>query len=111
MCNLFGQSVILENVNDPDKNEESLALLVCGRDATLNVGKRRHVVDAQEKRVVHVVVALEKTAVLLYGGHQSRVGFGINLEAFWDHVKEIKILEGWRLLCPLLCGCLTKIVN
>ena len=66
------------------------------------------VVDAQEKRVVHVVVALEKTAVLLYGGHQSRVGLGINLEAFWDHVKEIEILEGWRLLCPLLCGCLTN---
>ena len=128
VCNLFGQSVILENVNDPDKNEESLALLVCGWDATLEVGVGRQrcrflitstqfflgfiqVVDAQEKRVVHVVVALEKTAVLLYGGHQSCVGVGINPEAFWDHVKEIKILEGWKLLCPLLCGCLKKMVD
>ena len=66
------------------------------------------VVDAQEKRVVHVVVALEKTAVLLYGGHQSCVGVGINPEAFWDHVKEIEILEGWRLLCPFLYRCLTN---
>ena len=125
MCNLFGQSVILQNVDDPEKNEKSLALLVCGRDATLEGGVRRQrcrymitstqfslgfiqVVDAQEKRVVHVVVALEKTAVLLYGGHQSCVGVGINPEAFWDHVKEIEILEGWGFLCPLLCGCLTN---
>ena len=66
------------------------------------------VVDAQEKRVVHVVVALKKAAVLLYGGHQCCVCIGVNVEALWDHVKEIKILEGWRFLCPLLFGCLIK---
>ena len=128
MRNLFGQSVILQNVDDPDKNEESLSLLVCGRVATLEGGVGCQpfrflitsiqfsvgfiqVVDAQEKRVVHVVVALEKQAVLLDGGHQCRVSLRVNLEAFRDHVKEIKILEGWRLLCPLLCGCLTKMVD
>ena len=66
------------------------------------------IVDSQEKRVVHVVVALKKAAVVLYGGHQWRVGVGVNVEAFRDHVKEIKILEGWRFLCPLLFGCLIK---
>ena len=130
MRNLFGQSVILQNVDDPDKNQESLALVVCGWDAILEGGVGRvwleqaflflitsiqfcliQVVDAQEKRVVHVVVALQKVAVSLNCGHQCCVGFGVNVEAFWYPVKEIKILEGWRLLCPLLCGCLTKIVN
>ena len=129
MRNLFGQSVILQNVDDPDKNQESLALVVCGWDAILEGGVGRvwleqaflflitsiqfslgfiQVVDAQEKRVVHVVVALKKAAVLLYGGHQCCVGLRVNVEAFWDHVKEIKILEGWRFLCPLLFGCLSK---
>ena len=69
MLNLFGQSVILQNVNDPDKNQDSLALVVCGWDTAWGGGMGLHNVDAQEKRVVHIAVALEKAAVLLYGGH------------------------------------------
>ena len=121
MLKHFEQSVILQDVNDPNKNQESLALVVCGRDATLQVKTFLfliasiqfslgliQVVDAQEKRVVHVIVALKKVAVSLYCGHQCLVGLRVNVEAFWDHVKEIKVLEGWRFLCPLLFGCLTK---
>ena len=120
MLKHFERAVILQNVDDPKKYQESLALVMCGWDTTLEVRVLLQsiwiqfslcliqVVDAQEKRIVHIVVALKKAAVSLYGRHQCCIGLGVNLEAFWDLVKEIKILEGWRFLCPLLCRCLTK---
>ena len=155
VLHLLEQSVRLQNVDDADKNQEVLALVVSGWDPALHpavgdvvlvegigldalhwggVGHQLchvrlerpfsflnrlfsftqvslglvEVVDAQEERVVHVIVALKKVAVSLYCGHQCLVGLRVNVEALWDHVKEIKILEGWRFLCPLLCRCLTK---
>ena len=120
MLKHFERAVILQNVDDPNKDQESLALVICSWDTTVEVGVDIQrfwiqfslcliqVVDAQEKRVVHIIVTLKKAAVSLYGRHQCCIGLGVNLEAFWDLVKEIKILEGWRFLCPFLCGCLIK---